>query len=156
MIPTRTRRKIHSLLDRGYSQLVVSERANVSLRSVKRIAKEPAVKSLDDAAERKRRGIGRPSVVDSYRRFINRLLEKNPQISPAEIIRRVEAKGYDYGKSAMYVFVRQIRLASSGAIRRTALRRTPKSAAGRRKAVKRKAAKRKAAKRKTAKRRRKS
>jgi hypothetical protein len=129
-------------LDRGYSQLVVSERTDVSLRSVKRIAKEPAVESLDDAAERKRRGIGRPSVVGSYRRFINRLLEKNPQISTAEIIRRVEAKGYDYGKSAMYVFVRQIRLASKGAIRRTAVRRTPKPTASRRKAVTKRAKRR--------------
>ena len=61
------RHEIKVLLKAGHSQAEVAKLSGASLRSVKRIAKEAGVEHVDDAAERRKRAIGRPSVVSSCR-----------------------------------------------------------------------------------------
>ncbi len=69
------RHEIEILLKAGHAQTEVARLAGVSLCSVKRIAEEAPVVHVDDAAEREKRRIGRPSKVDDFRKFIVALLE---------------------------------------------------------------------------------
>ena len=55
------RHAIQVLREAGHSQTDVAKRLNVSERTVRTVEGEPAVESIDDVAERKRRCIGRPS-----------------------------------------------------------------------------------------------
>ena len=81
----------------------------VSLRSVKRIAKEPEMDQTNDAAERRRRGIGRPSIVRGFMELVVGLLRENPEMKSAGILRRARAGGYRSGKSAMYALIASLR-----------------------------------------------
>lgn len=54
------RHEIKVLLRAGHAQAEVARLAGVSLRSVKRVAREGDIEHVDDAAERLDRGIGRP------------------------------------------------------------------------------------------------
>jgi nucleotidyltransferase/DNA polymerase involved in DNA repair len=87
----------------------VADITGVSLSTVKRIADEPPIRDLDDAAERKRRGIGRPSTVEKHRRKIERLLDRDPWITSAEVVRRLRRAGYRGGISAVYALVAELR-----------------------------------------------
>ncbi len=64
------RHEVEILLKAGHSKVEVTRLTGVSLRSVKRIAEEAPVVHVDDAAEREKRQIGRPSKVESFRKFI--------------------------------------------------------------------------------------
>jgi hypothetical protein len=86
MLSLQVRRRIKGLLVAGLTQVEVAEVTEVSLRSVKRIAKEPGSDSVSDAEERKRRGIGRPSKVAPFSNYITRLITMDPRISSAEIL----------------------------------------------------------------------
>jgi len=72
------RHEVEILLKAGHPQTEVARLAGVSLCSVKRIAEEAPVVHVDDAAEREKRRIGRPSKVDDFRKFIVALLEESP------------------------------------------------------------------------------
>jgi hypothetical protein len=56
-----------------------------------------------------RRGVGRPSVVIRYAPQLARWLGENPDLSGAEILRRLRLCGYRGGKSALYELVRRLR-----------------------------------------------
>jgi hypothetical protein len=58
------RHEVEILLKAGHSKAEVARLAGVSLRSVNRIAEEAPVFHVDDAAEREKRRIGRPSIVN--------------------------------------------------------------------------------------------
>ena len=68
------RHEIKVLLKAGHSRAEVAKLAGVSVRSVKRVAKEGDIEHVDDAAERIERGIGRPSLVEDFRKSIVDLL----------------------------------------------------------------------------------
>jgi transposase len=108
MLPLRTRRRVQRLLERRTIE-EVAETTGVSVSSVKRIANEPWAEDLDDAAERKRRGIGRPSKVARYERRIQRMLDRNPDITTAAILVRLRKAGYAGGATAVYSFVAELR-----------------------------------------------
>ena len=57
------RHEIKVLLKAGHSRAEAAKLAGVSLRSVKRVAKEGDIGHVDDAAEHLERGIGRPSLM---------------------------------------------------------------------------------------------
>jgi hypothetical protein len=59
----------------------------VSLRSVKRIAQEEAVRHVDDKAERNKRQIGRPSTVQNFRKQVVGILQQTPELPSLEILR---------------------------------------------------------------------
>ena len=108
MLPLRTRRRIQRLAERK-SFVEVAEITGVSLSSVKRVAREPWVEGLDDEAERKRRGIGRPSEIEEYERLIQRLIDRHPEITTATVLKRIRKVGYRGGRSAVYAFVAELR-----------------------------------------------
>ena len=57
-----------------------------------------------------RRGVGRPSEVIRYTPQLARWLGENPDLSGAEILRRLRLCGYRGGKSAFYELVRRLRV----------------------------------------------
>ena len=61
------RHEVEVLLKAGHSHAEVARLTGVGLRSVQRLAKEVPVVHVDDAAERKKRRIGRPNVVENFR-----------------------------------------------------------------------------------------
>ena len=108
MLPLRTRRRIQRLAERKtYAE--VAEITGVSLSSVKRVAREPWVEDLDDAAERKRRGIGRPSQVEKHERLIQRMLDRQPEIATVDVVKRLHKAGYRGSQTAVYTFVAELR-----------------------------------------------
>jgi len=61
------RHEVEILLKAGHPKTEVARLSGASLRSVKRIAEESPVVQVDDAVERTKRQIGRPSMVANFR-----------------------------------------------------------------------------------------
>jgi hypothetical protein len=53
---------------------------------------------------------GRPSTVAQYIPQVTQWLRENPNVSAAEILRRVRLAGYRGGKSALYELVKRLRV----------------------------------------------
>ena len=70
------RHEVEILLKAGHPKSEVARLAGVSLCSVKRIAEEAPVVHVDDAAEREKRRIGRPSIVEDFREPVLKILEE--------------------------------------------------------------------------------
>ena len=103
------RHEVEILLKAGHPKTEVARLAGVSLCSVKRIAEETPVVHVDDAAEREKRQIGRPSLVENFRKLIVAILEEKPDLPSLEILRRVREAGYPGGKTALYALVASLR-----------------------------------------------
>ncbi len=103
------RHEVEILLKAGHGKAEVARLAGVSLCSVKRIAEEVPVIHVDDAAEREKRRIGRPSIVEDFRKPILKILEEKPDLPSLEILRRVHEAGYQGGKTALYALVASVR-----------------------------------------------
>ena len=56
------------------------------------------------------RGAGRPSTVAPYTPQVAQWLREDPDLSGAEILRRIRLAGYRGGKSALYELVRRLRV----------------------------------------------
>ena len=72
------RHEVEILLKAGHSKAEVARLAGVSLCSVKRIAEEVPVVHVDDVAEREKRRIGRPSIVEDFRKPVVTFWKENP------------------------------------------------------------------------------
>jgi transposase len=103
------RHEVEILLKAGHPKTEVARLVGVSLCSVKRIAEETPVVHVDDAAEREKRRIGRPSIVEDFRKLIVGILEEKPDLPSLEILRRVREAGYRGGKTALYALVASLR-----------------------------------------------
>jgi transposase len=110
MINQLKRHEVQVLLEAGHTQKDVAGLAKVSVRTVRRIVEEPAVKHVDDDAERTRRGIGRPSTVEPFRTLVTTLLEQEPSMLSVEVLRRARLEGYLGGKSALFTLVASLRV----------------------------------------------
>src|SRR6516162_8010448 len=109
MLGMLKRHEVEILLKAGHPKTEVARLAGVSLCSVKRIAEETPVVHVDDAAEREKRQIGRPSLVENFRKLIVAILEEKPEVPSLEILRRVREAGYPGGKTALYALVASLR-----------------------------------------------
>lgn len=109
MLPLLTRHEVQVLLRAGLSQRVVEKQTGVSIRAIRRIAKEERPRDVDDARERKTRRIGRPSKAEPFRAFAVQLLTKDPDLMSLEVLRRARADGYTGSKTAMYDLVASVR-----------------------------------------------
>src|SRR2546425_2046795 len=98
MLGMLKRHEVEILLKAGHSKAEVARLAGVSLCSVKRIAEEVPVVHVDDAAEREKRRIGRPSIVEDFREPVLKILEEKPDLPSLEILRRVREAGYQARK----------------------------------------------------------
>jgi transposase len=103
------RHEVEILLKAGHPKAEVARLAAVSLCSVKRIAEEVPVVHVDDAAEREKRRIGRPSIVEDFRKPVLKILEEKPDLASLEILRQVREAGYQGGKTALYALVASVR-----------------------------------------------
>src|SRR5437899_5625895 len=105
MLGMLKRHEIEVLLKAGHAKIEVARLAGVSLSSVKRIAEEDPVVHVDDTAERVQRGIGRPSLVENFRKLVVEILQEKADLPSVEVLRRVRGAGYPGGKSALYALV---------------------------------------------------
>jgi len=103
------RHEIEVLLKAGHRKTEVARMSGVSLRSVKRIAQEEAVVHVEDKAERNQRQIGRPSMVQNFRKQVVGILLESSDLPSLEILRRVREAGYQGGKTALYDLVASLR-----------------------------------------------
>jgi hypothetical protein len=67
------------------------------------------VVAVDDRAEARRRGIGRPSKAEPFREWIGKALEPEPELPTLELLRRARLAGYDGQKTAFYGLVQSLR-----------------------------------------------
>ena len=112
MLSLHVRARIRELLRRGLSLAAIAREMRVSLSSIKRIAKEPETKCLDDVSERRRRRIGRPSVTCAHRAWLVETLRMQPQRPTVELLAIARERGYSGSKSTFYVLVNSIRPSS--------------------------------------------
>jgi len=103
------RHEVEVLLKAGHKKTEVARMSGVSLRSVKRIAQEEAVVHVEDKAERNQRQIGRPSMVQNFRKQVVGILLESSDLPSLEILRRVREAGYQGGKTALYDLVASLR-----------------------------------------------
>ena len=103
------RHEVEILLKAGHPKTEVARLSGVSLRSVNRIAGESPVVHVDDAAERTKRQIGRPSTVTNFRKQVVGILQEEPDLATLEILRRVREAGYQGGKTVLYGLVASLR-----------------------------------------------
>jgi len=73
------------------------------------MAQESPVGHVDDAAERTKRQIGRPSTVQNFRKQVVGILAETPDLASLEILRRVREAGYPGGKTVLYDLVASLR-----------------------------------------------
>ncbi len=109
MIPQMKRYEIQILLKAAHTQEEAARIAAVSLRTVQRVASEPAVEQLEDRGEAAHRGVGRPKTAQPFRALVEKLLQEEPQILSVEVLRRARLDGYQGGKSALYSLVASMR-----------------------------------------------
>jgi transposase len=109
MIDMLKRHAIQVLRAAGHRQNEIATLTDVSIRSVRRVEAEADVSHVDDAGERDRRGIGRPSTAEPLRPLVVELLAEDPALLSVEIFRRARLAGYPGGKSALYDLIHAIR-----------------------------------------------
>ncbi len=103
------RHEVQVLRRAGHTQADVTRLTGVSEREVRRIESEPPVATADDAAEHKRRQLGRPSMVGAFREFVAGVLAEEPELLSLEILRRARLDGYAGGKSSLYALIASLR-----------------------------------------------
>jgi len=108
MLGVNKRREVKTLL-REHTPPAVARLTGVSLSSVKRIGKETDACHGDDASERRRRRIGRPSKIRGFRWSIAEILHRDPDMRSVEILARVRLMGYTGGKTTLYTEVAGLR-----------------------------------------------
>jgi transposase len=109
MLRLLKRHEIQVLLRADHTQEEVAKLAGVAVSSVRRVAKEEPVEHGDDAAERAKRRIGRPSVVKKVRHFVQGTLRTRPDLDVAQILHQARLEGYRGGDSAFYGLVASLR-----------------------------------------------
>jgi hypothetical protein len=109
MLGMLRRHEVEILLKAGHPKTEAARLAGVSARSVHRIAEEAPVIHVDDSAERAQRHVGRPSIVEGFRKFVFDILKEKADLPSREVLRRVRDAGYRGGKTALYALVASLR-----------------------------------------------
>jgi transposase len=109
MIDMLKRHEIQVLRRAGHTWAEVAALSGVSVGTVRRVAAEDAVTGVDNAAERTRRQIGRPSKAEAYRDVLAQALADEPALRSVELLHRARQAGYTGGKSALYALAQQLR-----------------------------------------------
>ncbi len=103
------RHEIQVLRQAGQTLRQIAEQASVSISTIKRILKEPAVEQASHAELVASRGVGRPSKSDRYRDLVADILDKETDLPTVELLHRARLAGYAGGKSAFYELVAELR-----------------------------------------------
>jgi len=109
MLGLLKRHEVEILLKAGHRRTEVARLTGISPGSVRRIAGEASIEHFNDAGERRERRIGRPSIVEGFRKMISDILEKEAELPSLEILRQVQKAGYSGGKTALYALVASVR-----------------------------------------------
>jgi transposase len=109
VLPLLKRHEIQVLLRAGHGPGEVATFSGISERSVRRVGHEEEVAHVDDAAERAKRRIGRPSKAEGFRDFVKEVLDAEPAVMSLEVLRRARLQGYAGGKSALYDLIAELR-----------------------------------------------
>jgi transposase len=83
MIDMLKRHEVQVLRRAGHTWKEIAALSGVSVRTVRRIAAETDITTIDNAAERARRQVGRPSKADEYRDVLTTALTQEPTLWPA-------------------------------------------------------------------------
>lgn len=108
MVPPLVRFQAQTLLVAGVPQQAIAQQFGISVRSVRRIAREPPVTAAA-LLETQDRAIGRPSKAEPFRAWAAEVLAGEPHLLTVELLRRARLRGYDGGKSAFYTLVASLR-----------------------------------------------
>lgn len=96
------RHAVQKLLRAKVPARVIAQQLGVSVRTVRRIAREGTIETGDDGAARVARGIGRPRVSEAVQARVHALLSEDPARPPGEIWRLLKAEGTPLGLSTVY------------------------------------------------------
>jgi transposase len=109
MLTMLKRHEIQVLQRAGHTQKEIRELTGASVNSIARVAKEPPVSHVDDAAARAAARVGRPSKVEEYREAVRALMAEEPEVKSVEVLHRMRERGYRGGKSALYTLIAAVR-----------------------------------------------
>jgi transposase len=110
MIEMLKRHEIQVLRRAGHTWDQVAALTGVSVGTARRVAAEAGVTTVDSAAERARRHIGRPSTAEAYREVLVQALTEQPAVKSVELLHRARLAGYAGGKSALYALAQALRV----------------------------------------------
>ena len=102
MIRMIDRHAVQALVKSGLSTKEIAQQMRISLRSVQRIAQEPAVESAEDAADRESPHVGRPPVPEAVRRRLRELVVADPEAPRLEYLRQLREEGATLAESTFY------------------------------------------------------
>ena len=94
----------------------VAELAGVSVGTARRVAAKDRVTTVDNAAERERRQIARPSKADAYREVLVQALAEQPAVKIVRAAASSTASRPRRGKGALYALAPTLRRADRHSI----------------------------------------
>lgn len=100
---------MQAFVQAGQSPRQIAHQLGISRRTVQRIALEPPVVAVDDAAAHAACGIGRPGLPDDTRARVRARLEAEPRLPPGEVQRRLYEAGTPLGLSTVYRLIGRVR-----------------------------------------------
>ena len=103
------RHAVQALLKAGQAPRQIAQQLGISRRTVQRIAVEPPVDTVDDAAARAARGIGRPGLSVALQDQVRAWLADDPTVPPGEVQRRLREAGTPLGLSTIYRLLGTVR-----------------------------------------------
>src|SRR6476469_5936340 len=109
MIEMLKRHEMQVLRRAGHTWAQVAALVGVSVGTARRVAAEDRVTTVDNAAERARRQIGRPSKAEAYREVLVQALTEQPAVKSIELLYRARLAGYTGGKTAIYALAQSLR-----------------------------------------------
>jgi transposase len=110
MIDMLKRHEIQVLRRAEHTWNEIAALSGVSEKTARRIVAENPVTSVDNAAERGRRQVGRPSTAEAYREVLVQALAEEPALRSVELLHRARLAGYTGGKSAVYALAQTVRV----------------------------------------------
>jgi transposase len=110
MIDMLKRHEIQVLRRAAHTWSEIAALSGVSEKTARRIATEDPITSVDNAAERTRRQVGRPSKAEEYRDVLMTALTEEPTLRSVELLHRARQAGYTGGKSAIYALAQTLRI----------------------------------------------
>ncbi len=96
------RHAVQAMLQAGERPRRIATHFGISVRTVWRIAREPAVTAGEERAARRARRIGRPPVPTAVATLVRGWLEEEPDLPPGEVHRRLREADHRLGLSTVY------------------------------------------------------
>ena len=110
MIDMLKRHEIQVLRRAEHTWSEIAGLSGVSEKTARRIGREDPVTNVDNAVERARRQVGRPSKAEAYREILVQALTEDPGLRSVELLHRARQAGYAGGKSAVYALAQTLRI----------------------------------------------